>query len=75
MAPILGYWDVRGRADHIRLLLVHNGHEFEDKRLSNPAEWFGNKFNMGFDFPNLPYLIDGDVKLTQVSSVLWPQWA
>ena len=29
--------------------------------------WFDNKFSLGFDFPNLPYFIDGDIKLTQVT--------
>lgn len=29
-------------------------------------EWFGkDKQSLGFDFPNLPYIIDGDKKLTQ----------
>ena len=34
------------------------------------ALWFGDKkTNMGLDFPNLPYLIDGDVKVTQSVAV------
>lgn len=67
MSMTLGYWDIRGLADSIRLLLVNNNVNFEDKRYSNPDDWFKkDKFNLGLDFPNLPYLIDGDVKLTQV---------
>ena len=25
--------------------------------------WFDNKFSLGLDFPNLPYYVDGDVKV------------
>ena len=33
--------------------------------------WFdGKKYNMGLDFPNLPYMIDGDVKLTQSLAIM-----
>ena len=31
--------------------------------------WFDNKFSLGFDFPNLPYFIDRDIKLTQVTFI------
>merc|ERR1719427_1579530 len=33
--------------------------------------WFQEKkYNIGLDFPNLPYVIDGDVKLTQSLAVI-----
>ena len=32
--------------------------------------WFDIKYSLGFDFPNLPYFIDGDVKLTQTNAIL-----
>ena len=31
--------------------------------------WFSEKHNLGFDFPNLPYLIDGDFKLTETQAI------
>lgn len=35
------------------------------------AQWFENdKKNLGFAFPNLPYLIDGNVKITESAAVL-----
>jgi len=78
MAPIiLGYWDIRGLAQPIRLLLEYTGEEWKDKLyVTGPAPdfdkscWFGVKESLGFDLPNLPYLIDGDVKVTQSHAIL-----
>jgi len=70
MAPTLGYWNIRGLAQPIRLLLAYTETEVEDKRYTQPDEWFGSKFNLGLDFPNLPYYIDGDVKLSQSLAIL-----
>lgn len=64
---ILGYWGIRGRGQVLRLLLAYTGLEWEDKVYTGPEKWFGNgdKLTLGFDFPNLPYLIHGDFKLTE----------
>jgi len=68
----LGYWKIRGLAQPIRLLLEYCGESFTDKLYnfgSTPetlrSEWLKEKQTLGLDFPNLPYYIDGDVKLTQ----------
>lgn len=34
------------------------------------GEWLADKPNLGLAFPNLPYLIDGDVKLTQSLAIM-----
>jgi glutathione S-transferase len=75
--PVLGYWKIRGLAQPIRLLLAYAGQDFEDKYYEcGPGPeysrdcWFNEKFNLGLDFPNLPYYLDGDVKLTQSSTIL-----
>ena len=62
------YWDVRGLGEMCRLMFRYVGANYEDVKLSveNRDDWFKQKFTLGLDFPNLPYLIDGDVKLTQV---------
>ncbi len=31
--------------------------------------WFSVKPTLGFDFPNLPYFIDGDYKLTESAAI------
>eukprot|EP00092_Neocalanus_flemingeri_P082036 GFUD01102596.1.p1 GENE.GFUD01102596.1~~GFUD01102596.1.p1 ORF type:complete len:219 (-),score=69.17 GFUD01102596.1:63-719(-) len=75
--PVLCYWDIRGLAQPIRLLLNYTGTEFEDRMMScGPAPgfdkscWFDNKFSLGLDFANLPYYIDGEVKITQSNAIL-----
>jgi len=75
--PVLCYWDIRGLAQPIRMLLAYTETEFEDKQLScGPAPdydkscWFDQKFSLGLDFPNLPYFIDGDIKLTQTNAIM-----
>jgi len=78
MAPVLGYWNLRGYAQPIRLMLAHAGVEYEDKRYNikgeapnlDRSEWLADKFNLGLDFPNCPYYIDGDVKLSQTFAIL-----
>eukprot|EP00475_Leptophrys_vorax_P036699 TRINITY_DN6245_c0_g1_i1.p1 TRINITY_DN6245_c0_g1~~TRINITY_DN6245_c0_g1_i1.p1 ORF type:complete len:233 (+),score=62.13 TRINITY_DN6245_c0_g1_i1:6-704(+) len=75
----LGYWAIRGLAQPIRLLLHYVGVEFNDVRYVqgdgpefSRAEWTSEKFNLGLDFPNLPYLIDDEsgIKVTQSNAVL-----
>jgi glutathione S-transferase len=61
---ILGYWGFRGFGQIPRLLLTYTEQKWEQKNYTDGNEWFGNdKLNLGLDFPNLPYVIDGDFKL------------
>lgn len=73
----LGYWKIRGLAEPIRMLLHYAGVDFEEviyEQGEGPgfdkSVWFDVKFNLGLDFPNLPYLVDGDLNLTQTISIL-----
>jgi glutathione S-transferase len=73
MAPIvLGYWDIRGFGQPIRLLLEHAGADWveEAHHLGGPPDfsrqhWLDLKPTLPLDFPNLPYLYDGDVRISQ----------
>jgi glutathione S-transferase len=68
---IVGYWPIRGRAGVLRNLLTYVGLPYKN-HLYNPAEWFGkDKQELGFDYPNLPYIIDGDKKITESSALLY----
>ncbi|KAL4226000.1 Glutathione S-transferase Mu 3 [Mactra antiquata] len=77
--PELGYWKIRGLAAPIRLLLTYAGKEFKDTQYEcgdapdyNRDAWNSVKPKYGefLDFPNLPYYIDGDVKITQSNAIL-----
>lgn len=66
----LGYWKSRGRAQVARLLLAYVGMAWEDVQYKEPQQWFGkDKESLGLEFPNLPYLIDGDLKLTETRAI------
>ena len=63
---ILGYWKIRGLVETIRILLHYLNIDYkEDLYEFGPApdynldNWYNVKFKMGFDYPNVPYLIDG----------------
>jgi len=84
--PELGYWDIRGLAQPIRFLLEYTGTQFTDTQFVCKAkgegqgdpmgpnwdrsQWLDVKFTKGLAFPNLPYFIDGDVKLTQTHAIM-----
>ncbi|XP_004636970.1 glutathione S-transferase Mu 2 isoform X1 [Octodon degus] len=77
MPMILGYWNVRGLTHPIRLMLEYTDSSYEEKRYSmgdapdyDRSQWLNEKFKLGLDFPNLPYLIDGTHKLTQSNAIL-----
>jgi len=72
-----GYWKVKGMGATIRVILHYVGEEHEEKLyglspdLENMREeWLKEKFTLGLDFPNLPYYIDGDLKLTQSNAII-----
>jgi len=77
MAPTLGYWDIRGLAQPIRLLLAYKEIQYENKLYGcgpppdfDRSQWLNEKFTLGLDFPNLPYFIDGDIKITQSLAII-----
>ncbi|XP_073522926.1 glutathione S-transferase Mu 4-like isoform X2 [Phyllobates terribilis] len=61
----------------IRLLLEYTETPYEEKRYVegdapdyDKSQWTNEKEKLGLDFPNLPYLLDGDIKLTQSNTIL-----
>nr|QSX72300.1 glutathione S-transferase mu-like [Halisarca dujardinii] len=77
MAMKLGYWKIRGLAQAIRLEMKYLGLDFTDEfYVQGPApdfdssSWFGVKETLGLDFPDLPYLVDGDMKMTQTWAIM-----
>lgn len=74
MTITLGYWSIHGRGEPIRLLLNYVGADWENKiYYMNPegfADWGKFKETTDMIFPNLPYLIDGDVKMSESLAIL-----
>lgn len=102
MVLILGYWDIRGLAHAIRLLLEYTETPYEEKQYNSgeasdfdnnqlsflkkrlnvdfPSsgssgstgwlEWQSEKNKLGLDFPNLPYIIDGENRISQSNAIL-----
>jgi glutathione S-transferase len=72
--PTLGYWKIRGLAAPIRYVLNYLKVDFNDVMYEqgdapdfNIECWTSVKFTLGLEFANLPYFIDGDVKITESS--------
>ncbi|KAL4432929.1 hypothetical protein ABPG74_014443 [Tetrahymena malaccensis] len=67
----LGYWDVRGLAEPIRLLLSYLKVQYTEKLYQfDSNEWIDqDKQTLDHSFPNLPYYIDGDVKIVQSTAI------
>ncbi|XP_039697060.1 glutathione S-transferase Mu 1 isoform X3 [Pteropus medius] len=64
-------------AHAIRLLLEYTASNYEEKKYTmgdapdyDRSQWLSEKFQLGLDFPNLPYLIDGSHRLTQSNAIL-----
>ena len=79
MAPVLGYWKIRGLGAAVRLLAAHAGAELDEALYEVPASdpkdrsaWTDVKETLELDFPNLPYYIDAEegVSLTQSLAIL-----
>ena len=67
---IFGYWKFRGLGQYLRLLLAYTGTPFKEVQYDSEERWFKeDKINLGLDFPNLPYIIDGDFKLTESAAI------
>ena len=74
--PTLGYWKIRGLGAAIRYQMIYQGIEYDldeyeqgDAPDFSRQTWLDKKFNLGLDFPNLPYFIDGDFKITETVAI------
>ncbi|XP_015782782.1 glutathione S-transferase Mu 1-like [Tetranychus urticae] len=77
MAPLIGYWNVRGNLESIILTLKQAKVSFKVRRYKlgdapdfDKSDWLNEKYKLGLDYPNVPYYIDGDIKITQTLAIL-----
>ena len=69
----VGYWALRGRVEPIHMYLEYKDVPYEKivYTKDNFQKWLlEDRYTLNIDFPNMPYLIDGDVKLTQTKCIL-----
>lgn len=77
-APLrLGYWKIRGLAQPIRTLLRHLNVAFADELFEqgdapsfSREAWLSVKPSLDVDYANLPFLLDGEVRMTQSQAIL-----
>ena len=73
--PELGYWNIRGLGQGIRFQLIYQGVEFNDNKYkfiegeNFRDEWLKKKQTLGLEFPNLPYFVDGSLKMTESMAI------
>jgi glutathione S-transferase len=68
---ILGYWDIRGLVEPARMLLEYGGIDYEDRKMNMTKQnWWEYKPSLGYDFPNLPFYQDNEVKITQSKAII-----
>nr|AIR95627.1 GST m4 [Tetranychus cinnabarinus] len=77
MAPVIGYWKLRALVEPIVLTLEQakvsydiRGYNLGDAPDFDKSDWLNEKNNLGLDYPNLPYYLDGDLKITQTLAIL-----
>ena len=77
MPLTIGYWKIRGLASNIRFQLAHSGvtdYEMVEYEQGDGPDfsrdcWLNVKPTLGFDFPNLPYLKDDGLMLTETHAI------
>lgn len=70
---VLGYWNLQAKAQSARWLLAYHKINWEDKqytRITQNDWWNIDKPALKSDFPNLPYIEDGDIVITESVAVL-----
>lgn len=65
---VLGYWAIRGRGQILRHILAYSGLQFEEKQYRSPEEYGKDAGSLG-NFPNMPYLKDGEFVFTETLGI------
>ena len=63
------YWPIKGLAEHLRWLLNYCAVEYRETTIDDYDKWLAQKNGLGLPFPNLPYIVDGDFKLSESQAI------
>ena len=68
---------MRGKGHQIKYLLAHLGVDYVQEVFEHGKTketfmqpWLAKKCHLGLDFPNLPYLIDGKIRLSESKAIM-----
>ena len=64
-----GMWNIKGIAEPTRWVFLHFGLNVKEWNPANEAEWEEKKKTLNTNFPNLPYIKDGDFILTETNAL------
>lgn len=72
-----GYWKIRGLGQPIRYMLEYTEHPYQEQtfEMGEPPKfslesWTSVKNDMNLSFPSLPYIIDGETRLTNDHAIM-----
>jgi len=67
------YWPIRGLVMPILSLCEYVGQKYTFVKVTDKQAYFGSKqalFESGMEYPNLPYLIDGETKIAETMAIM-----
>ena len=65
----IGYWKIKARVEPLRYLLEYLQVPYKEITYINFKDYFPIKKKLGLDFPNLPYLKDGEINISETSAL------
>nr|AFY08505.1 glutathione S-transferase mu4 [Panonychus citri] len=77
MTPIIGYWTYRANVEPILLTMrqINQPYQLKTYKQGDGSDYLGDEWpidkkGLGLIYPNVPYYIEGDVKITQTLAIL-----
>ena len=64
----LTYWPLRGKCQPINYIMEYAGIDYE-MRLMDGGLWGREKLTLDLDYPNVPHIVDGDVKMSETLAI------
>ena len=61
----LTYWELRGLCMPIQWIMEYAGVDHNINRMTSPEQWQAEKPKLPLDFPNLPHIVDGNVRMSE----------